>query len=59
MVQDKTMLHMVELSNISNARAYVGFLEKFGSMVVTSRIWVTDVGDGNIIIENYLYETRA
>ena len=25
MVQDKTMWHMVELSNISNVRAYVGF----------------------------------
>ena len=52
MVQDKTMLHMVELSNISNARAYDGFLEEFRSMLVTSRIWMTHVGDGNVIIEN-------
>lgn len=52
MVQDKTMLLMVELSNISNARAYDGFLEEFRSMLVTLRIWMTHVGDGNVIIEN-------
>ena len=57
MVQDKTMLHMVELSNISNARAYDGFLEEFRSMLVTSRIWMTHVGDGNVIIENYTYKS--
>ena len=46
MVQDKIMWHMVELSNMSNVVAYDGFLEELRSMLVTSKIWVTDVGDG-------------
>ena len=45
MVQDKIMWHMVELSNMSNVGAYDGFLEELRSMLVTSKIWVTDVGD--------------
>ena len=37
---------MVELSNMSNVRANDGFLEKLRSMLVTSKISMTGVGDG-------------